>query len=156
MINGTEWIIIFFFSFLSKSILNTNEVNLFDKFRYRELLTYFSEVHLGRLDLNPTLNREISLDLYSVIAWGLWVFLIKILEITWSKNQLFTSNYLGKIHTIEHIKQNGNYKTHPVRQYVQFIVGDEISVIYLSGSDTTPLWEPPADRLYHGFGGFRI
>ena len=55
-INGTEWNIIFFFSFLIKTKLHTNEVNLFDKFRYRELSTYFSEVLLGKLDFDPTLN----------------------------------------------------------------------------------------------------
>ena len=61
-INGKEWNIIFFFSFLSKTKLHTSEVNLFDKFRYRKLLTYFSEVLLGRLDLDPTLNWEISIE----------------------------------------------------------------------------------------------
>ena len=47
---------ILLFSFLSKTELDTNEVNLFDKFRYRELLTYFSEVLLGRMDLDLILN----------------------------------------------------------------------------------------------------
>ena len=55
-INGTEWRIVLLFSFLSKTKLHTNEVNLFDKFRYKEVLTYFSEVLSGRLDLDPTLN----------------------------------------------------------------------------------------------------
>ena len=54
---------ILLFSFLSKTELDTNEVNLFDKFRYRELLTYFSEVLLARMDMDPILNWEISLNL---------------------------------------------------------------------------------------------
>ena len=45
-INGTEC----FFFFSQYNLWDTNEVNLFDKFRYNVLLTYFSEVVLGRLD----------------------------------------------------------------------------------------------------------
>ena len=46
----------FIIFFISKTELDTNEVNLYDKFRYRELLTYFSEVLLGRMDLDLILN----------------------------------------------------------------------------------------------------
>ena len=41
---------------LSKTELDTNEVNLFKKFMYRELLTYFPEVLLGRMGLDRILN----------------------------------------------------------------------------------------------------
>ena len=44
----------YYFFLLSKTILDTIEVNLFKKFRYRELSIYFSEVLSGRLDLDPT------------------------------------------------------------------------------------------------------
>ena len=44
------------FYFIIITELNTNEVNLFKKFRYRELLTYFSEVLSGRMDLDQILN----------------------------------------------------------------------------------------------------
>ena len=36
--------------------MGENEVNLFEQFRYSVLLTYFSEVNLSRLDLDPILN----------------------------------------------------------------------------------------------------
>ena len=49
--------LLLFFSFLSNTY-----VNLFEKFGYSVLLTYFSEVLLGRLDLDSTLNWEISFD----------------------------------------------------------------------------------------------
>ena len=55
-IKRNEFYFILLFSFLSKTELDKNEVNLFHKFRYRELLTYFSEVLLGRMDLDPILN----------------------------------------------------------------------------------------------------
>ena len=55
-IKRTEWNFILLFSFLSKTELDTNEVNPFDKFRYRELLTYFYEVLLGRMGLDLILK----------------------------------------------------------------------------------------------------
>ena len=61
-IKRLEWRFILLFSFLSKSTLQINEVNLFEKFRYRGLLSYFSSVILDGVDLDPTLNWEISLD----------------------------------------------------------------------------------------------
>ena len=68
-IKKTEWNFILLFSFLSKTELDTNEVNLFEQFRYRELLTYFSEVLLGRMDLDPIFKlRNKPQPLYSVIA----------------------------------------------------------------------------------------
>ena len=54
-------------------------MNLFEQFGYSVLLTYFSEVLLGRLELDPTLKlRNKPQPLYSVIVCGLCVVLAKL------------------------------------------------------------------------------